>query len=305
MAEMARRQGDYPAALKSIELALADSRLLSTGRKELESYRSSVQAEAAEYDRLAATVATAEAGDADRQFTVLWLRGNTDDAGDTNQWVKFVPNAGGSTGNLTLRLLSAYRQTLPVDFGEQAGARLLVADVDAARAGSLAADLGAGVVAAEEVYSTECDVYAPCAVGATLNRETIPQLRCRAVVGSANNQLAEDADAARLKERNILYAPDMDVLDDVMVDVISSVDIAIIDGTFYSASEIPGAMTMVPHPPVERSMELLQAAVRRGTRVIFTHLNHTNPLCDPTSSAMEDLLQKGFEVAADGMTLEI
>jgi pyrroloquinoline quinone biosynthesis protein B len=106
-------------------------------------------------------------------------------------------------------------------------------------------------------------------------------------------------------KNNLLYAPDMDVLDDVMVDVIASVDIAIIDGTFYSRDEIPGAMTMVPHPPVERSMELLQGAVRKGTRVIFTHLNHTNPLCDPTSTAMEDLLQRGYEVAADGMTLEV
>jgi leucine dehydrogenase len=51
-------------------------------------------------------------------------------------------------------------------------------------------------------------VYAPCAVGATLNARTIPLLGCAIVAGSANNQLEEEADAERLRERGILYAPD-------------------------------------------------------------------------------------------------
>ena len=55
---------------------------------------------------------------------------------------------------------------------------------------------------------TECDVYAPCAFGATLNADSIPRLRCRAVAGSANNQLATPEDAERLRAAGILYAPD-------------------------------------------------------------------------------------------------
>ncbi len=55
---------------------------------------------------------------------------------------------------------------------------------------------------------TEVDVYSPCAVGGTLNAESIPRLACRAVAGCANNQLAEPEDAERLRERGILYAPD-------------------------------------------------------------------------------------------------
>ncbi|HEY2543099.1 MAG TPA: hypothetical protein VGH92_08605, partial [Gaiellaceae bacterium] len=55
---------------------------------------------------------------------------------------------------------------------------------------------------------TEFDVYSPCAVGGTLNAETIPLLRCRAVAGCANNQLAEPEDGDRLHEAGILYAPD-------------------------------------------------------------------------------------------------
>ena len=63
-------------------------------------------------------------------------------------------------------------------------------------------------VAPGEIFSTPCDIFAPCALGAVLNAETIPRLLCRAVVGAANNQLAEVEDAARLQSRGILYAPD-------------------------------------------------------------------------------------------------
>jgi leucine dehydrogenase len=88
------------------------------------------------------------------------------------------------------------------------GARVLVTDVDAGRAAEVAERVGARVVGAEEALRTECDVYAPCATGATLSAETIPGLRCRVVAGAANNQLATPADADRLRGRGILYAPD-------------------------------------------------------------------------------------------------
>lgn len=90
----------------------------------------------------------------------------------------------------------------------EAGAELKLADVEAGRAEALAAELDGRVVAAEAVYSEPCDILAPCAVGGVLNAETIPRLRCRAVCGSANNQLDSDEDADRLHARGILYAPD-------------------------------------------------------------------------------------------------
>jgi leucine dehydrogenase len=85
-----------------------------------------------------------------------------------------------------------------------AGARVLVSDVDEARA----AATGCETVSPEAVLETEVDVYSPCAVGGTLNRDTIPHLACRAIAGCANNQLVEPEDAERLRERGILYAPD-------------------------------------------------------------------------------------------------
>jgi len=89
-----------------------------------------------------------------------------------------------------------------------AGADLLLCDADRDKAFSLSVELGASAVSPEAAYDAECDVYAPCAVGATLNGDTIPRLRCSIVAGSANNQLESPEDAERLADRWILYAPD-------------------------------------------------------------------------------------------------
>lgn len=88
------------------------------------------------------------------------------------------------------------------------GAKLVVTDVDDGKLGRVAEELGAEVVEPDGIYDVECDVYAPCAVGATLNAESIPRLRCRVVAGSANNQLATEEDGERIHQRGILYTPD-------------------------------------------------------------------------------------------------
>jgi leucine dehydrogenase len=88
------------------------------------------------------------------------------------------------------------------------GAVVLVADVDAERAQTIAASVGGSAVDAAHAIATECDVYAPCALGATLSTESVPQLRCRIVAGSANNQLAQPEAADLLRSAGILYAPD-------------------------------------------------------------------------------------------------
>lgn len=88
------------------------------------------------------------------------------------------------------------------------GAELLVSDIDAARASAFAEEFSAGVVSPDAAVRTECDVFAPCAIGAVINEETVPLLGCAAVAGSANNQLRSADDADALHERGILYAPD-------------------------------------------------------------------------------------------------
>jgi leucine dehydrogenase len=90
----------------------------------------------------------------------------------------------------------------------EAGARLTLADVRADVVGPLAAELGAAVVDVGAAASTECDILSPCALGAVLDEATIPALRCAAVCGAANNQLATDDDGRRVGEHGVLYAPD-------------------------------------------------------------------------------------------------
>lgn len=88
------------------------------------------------------------------------------------------------------------------------GADVLVADIDPGKVRLAVDELGVQPVALDAVYESPCDVFAPCGLGGVLGAQTIRQLRCAAVAGSANNQLA-DADAAELLDsRDILYAPD-------------------------------------------------------------------------------------------------
>ncbi len=89
-----------------------------------------------------------------------------------------------------------------------AGATVVVADMNGERASAIAALHGAQVVDPTEILTVECDVLAPCALGSVLNEASIPSLRCRAVCGAANNQLADDYADDLLRERDVLYAPD-------------------------------------------------------------------------------------------------
>ncbi|MFL6290648.1 MAG: Glu/Leu/Phe/Val dehydrogenase dimerization domain-containing protein [Thermoanaerobaculia bacterium] len=92
---------------------------------------------------------------------------------------------------------------------KEEGAKLFVADLDPERTGRAREELGAEIVPVDEVLGIDCDVLAPCALGAVLDERTIPALRCKIVAGAANNQLADvERDGLALHERGILYAPD-------------------------------------------------------------------------------------------------
>jgi leucine dehydrogenase len=90
----------------------------------------------------------------------------------------------------------------------EAGAKLLVADVNRDNLVSLCEQVPATVVSPRDILFSDADVLAPCALGNVLNSETIPRIRAKIVAGAANNQLASVKDGARLTERGILYAPD-------------------------------------------------------------------------------------------------
>jgi len=87
------------------------------------------------------------------------------------------------------------------------GAKVFITDImeDSVAA---AVELGAEAVGEDEIYDVEADVFAPCALGAIINEETIPRLKCKIVAGPANNQLANNEAGNELERRGILYAPD-------------------------------------------------------------------------------------------------
>ena len=95
-----------------------------------------------------------------------------------------------------------------IDLLLAANARVMFTDVDETAVKHYRDKMGLPFVESEAAYDTECDIFSPCAYGGILNKATISRLRCKAVAGGANNQLAEPADADRIQQRGILYAPD-------------------------------------------------------------------------------------------------
>jgi len=137
----------------------------------------------------------------------------------------------------------------------EAGARVTVADVDAAAVRALEARAGVRIVGPDEILSTEADILSPCALGSVLSADTIPRLRVRGVCGGANNQLATDDDGARLADRGIAFVPDF----------VASAG-GVIAGTaaagLYPASEMQGKLDGIR----ARTLEILERAARDGER---------------------------------------
>ena len=90
----------------------------------------------------------------------------------------------------------------------EAGAKLIITDIDTERVKSVVNEFSAKYVGPEEIYGVQADIFAPCALGAIVNDATIPKLRVEIVAGAANNVLLEERHGVALEERGILYAPD-------------------------------------------------------------------------------------------------
>jgi leucine dehydrogenase len=93
----------------------------------------------------------------------------------------------------------------------KAGGEIWVSDLDKKALAKAEKKLGAKVVTIDEMYDLKVDVFSPCARGAILNTDNIRRLKCRAVVGAANNQLASEEHGSMLHKRGILYAPDFSI----------------------------------------------------------------------------------------------
>lgn len=139
----------------------------------------------------------------------------------------------GSVGGGVARLLA------------QDGAKLTVADINAERAGRLAQELGAAVVAADAIMATPCDVFSPSALGAILDDAGIARLDCPIVAGGANNQLARAEHGAMLAARGILYAPDYVINAGGIISVATEY-LARRDGHTGDVSEVNALVAQIP-----------------------------------------------------------
>ena len=89
------------------------------------------------------------------------------------------------------------------------GAQVILNDINEARLEELSKKYGANVVLGNDIYGLDVDIYAPCALGATLNDQSISQLKAKVIAGAANNQLANELKHGKLlREKGIAYAPD-------------------------------------------------------------------------------------------------
>jgi leucine dehydrogenase len=88
------------------------------------------------------------------------------------------------------------------------GAKVIVADIDPARVKQHHDQYGVEAVSPEQILFVDCDIQAPCAMGAIINDQSITRLKCKIIAGGANNQLAEARHGDQLRELGILYAPD-------------------------------------------------------------------------------------------------
>ncbi len=139
----------------------------------------------------------------------------------------------------------------------KAGAKLVMTDVNTGLLEEVAARTGAEVVAPDAIYDVKADIYAPCALGATLNPETLDRLSAKAVVGAANNQLATPGIGRILFERGVLYAPDYVVNGGGIINVASEMA-ARNSGGAYDPAWVEGKLA--------RLMETLDEVLERSER---------------------------------------
>ncbi|MFV8355715.1 Glu/Leu/Phe/Val family dehydrogenase [Flavobacterium sp. XS1P32] len=96
-----------------------------------------------------------------------------------------------------------------VDYLTKEGALVTIADINEEKLNEVGTKYNAQIFRGDDLYSADVDIYAPCAMGATINNDTVYKLKAKVIAGAANNQLAdENVHGAILQERGILYAPD-------------------------------------------------------------------------------------------------
>ncbi|MFZ5649678.1 MAG: Glu/Leu/Phe/Val family dehydrogenase [Bacillota bacterium] len=153
----------------------------------------------------------------------------------------------------------------------EAGASLVVCDVYPESASMAADHFGAQVVAPGEIYHQPADIFAPCALGAVVNNNTVNRLRCRVVAGAANNVLEADRHGDVLQKRGILYVPDYVINAGGLINVADELQgynrdrvAARINGIYHTVKEILGRAQKAGKPPFRAAMDLAGERIRQA-----------------------------------------
>ena len=147
-------------------------------------------------------------------------------------------------------------------FLHEEGARLTVTDIDEERIARVRDDFGAQVVGADEIYAVEADVFAPCALGAVVNDDTLKVLKVKIVAGAANNQLAEARHGEELHRRQVLYAPDYVINAGGLINVYGELNDWTADRSKRKAGEIYGTLLRIFELAQEEGVPTAVAADR-------------------------------------------
>lgn len=157
------------------------------------------------------------------------------------------------------------------------GASLVIADIDGDRVARVGEEFGAEVVQPDEIYGVEAQVFAPCALGAVVNDETLPKFRFDIIAGAANNQLAEEKHGKELARKNILYAPDYVINAGGLINVYGELNDWSPDRSLRKAGEIYQTLTQLFALAKEQGLTTHEAADRLAEQRIdkVSHIKRT------------------------------
>lgn len=145
-------------------------------------------------------------------------------------------------------------------FLHEAGAKLFVTDIRKESIERAVNDFGATEVKPDEIYKVDCDIFAPCAMGAVINDFTVEELKCKIVAGSANNQLAEERHGDILEEKGILYVPDYVINSGGVINVYEELQGYDKDRAMRRASEVYNSVHRILEISKEENIPTYKAA---------------------------------------------
>jgi leucine dehydrogenase len=148
------------------------------------------------------------------------------------------------------------------------GASLVVTDIDRTRVERVVREFGAKAVDPDQIYAVDAPVFAPCALGAIINDDTIPQFKFQIIAGAANNQLAEERHGDEISRRGILYAPDYVINAGGLINVYGEVSGWSGDRAMRKAGEIYETLTQLFELAKEQGIPTYRAADRLAERRI-------------------------------------